>query len=60
MENLEDKSTNELKSEFEKIFKAHADLKDRMLKAYDLLESMGERGRKIYKIIEKRTKGINE
>ena len=59
MEDLEDKSTDELKKEYENIHNTYYDLKDRLLKAYDLLEFMETRANKIIKILDKRTKGIN-
>lgn len=59
MEDLEDKTTEELKKEFEDIHKTYYDLKERMLKAYDFLKVMENRGEKIINILNKRTGGIN-
>ena len=60
MDSLEEKSTKELKEEYEKIHKSYYELKDRLLKAYDFLTIMGERGKKIINILEKRSGDINE
>jgi hypothetical protein len=55
MENLEDKSTDELKKYFEELNNNHLDLKKRMLNAFDLMKSMEERGKEVYNILLKRT-----
>tara|TARA_R110001592_G_scaffold351511_1_gene648717 strand:+ start:7390 stop:7563 length:174 start_codon:yes stop_codon:yes gene_type:complete len=55
MDNLEDKSTDELKKYFEELNDNHLDLKKRMLNAFDLMKSMEEKGQEIYKILLKRT-----
>ncbi len=60
MENLEDKSTDELKKYFEELHNNHLDLKKRMLNAFDLMKSMEERGKQVYKILLKRTGDLNE
>ena len=59
MEDLEYKSTEELKKEFEEIHKAYYNLKDRLLKSYDFLETMELRADKIINILNKRTGGLN-
>lgn len=59
MDNLEDKSTDELKKYFEELNNNHLDLKKRMLNAFDLMESMEEKGKEVYNIILKRTEGNN-
>jgi hydroxymethylpyrimidine pyrophosphatase-like HAD family hydrolase len=59
MEDLEDKSTDELKKEFEQIHKTYYDLKERLLKSYDFLEIMEARANKIINILNKRTGGLN-
>ena len=59
MDNLEDKSTDELKKYFEELNNNHLDLKKRMLNAFDLMKSMEERGKEVYNIILKRTEGNN-
>jgi len=60
MENLEDKSTDELKKYFEELHNNHLDLKKRMLNAFDLMKSMEEKGKQVYKILLKRTGDLNE
>jgi hypothetical protein len=55
MENLEDKSTDELKKYFEELNDNHLDLKKRMLNAFDLMKSMEEKGKEVYNILLKRT-----
>tara|TARA_R100000900_G_C3329731_1_gene163135 strand:+ start:510 stop:683 length:174 start_codon:yes stop_codon:yes gene_type:complete len=55
MKNLEEKSTDELKKYFELLNENHTDLKNKMLRAYDLLESMEKKGKEIYNILLKRT-----
>jgi hypothetical protein len=55
MENLEDKSTDELKKYFEELNNNHLDLKKRMLNAFDLMKSMEEKGKEVYNILLKRT-----
>jgi len=59
MDNLEDKSTDELKKYFEELNNNHLDLKKRMLIAFDLMESMEKKGKKVYNILLKRTGDIN-
>ena len=59
MDSLEEKSTKELKEEYEKLHETYYGLKERMLKAYDYLKVMESRGKKIIDILEKRTGGIN-
>ena len=59
MDNLEDKSTDELKKYFEELNNNHLDLKKRMLNAFDLMKSMEEKGKEVYNIILKRTEGNN-
>ena len=48
MKNLEEKSTDELKKYFELLNETHVDLKNRMLQAFDLLESMEKKGKEVY------------
>ena len=55
MDNLEDKSTDELKKYFEELNNNHLDLKKRMLNAFDLMKSMEKKGKKVYNILLKRT-----
>ena len=60
MDNLEDKSTDELKKYFEELNNNHLDLKKRMLNAFDLMKSMEEKGKEVYNILLKRTEGKND
>lgn len=60
MNNLEDKSTDELKKYFEELNNNHLDLKKRMLNAFDLMKSMEKKGEEVYKILLKRTGDLNE
>ena len=55
MDNLEDKSTDELKKYFEELNNNHLDLKKRMLNAFDLMKSMEEKGKEVYNMLLKRT-----
>lgn len=57
MNNLEDKTNKELREEFHMLTKAHSDLKEKILKAYDLLETLEKRGQEVYKLIDKRLNG---
>lgn len=57
MDDLEDKTNEQLREEFHMLIKAHADLKEKMLKAYDLLEALEERGQKVYNLMDKRLNG---
>ena len=57
MDNLEDKTNEELREEYHMLMKAHSDLKEKMLNAYDLLEALEDRGQKVYKLIDKRLNG---
>ena len=59
MDNLEDKSTDELKKYFEELHNNHLDLKKRMLNAFDLMKSMEEKGKEVYNILLKRTGDLN-
>lgn len=57
MDDLEDKTNEELREEIHMLTKAHSDLKAKMLNAYDLLEALEERGEKVYKLLDKRLNG---
>jgi len=59
MDNLEDKSTDELKKYFEELNNNHLDLKKRMLNAFDLMKSMEEKGKEVYNMLLKRTGDTN-
>lgn len=59
MEELEDKTNEQLRGEFNELENSHLKLKEHMLKEWDVLLAMELRGKKIYKIINKRINGTN-
>ena len=57
MENLEDKTNDQLRSELHELENTHLKLKEHMLKEWDMLLALEDRGKKVYNIINKRING---
>lgn len=57
MEDLEDKTNEELGKEYHALVKAHTDLKEKMIKVFDVMLTLEKRGEKVYKTLKKRVNG---
>jgi len=60
MENIENKTNDQLIEELTILTESHLKLKEQMLKEWDLMLSMEKRGKEVYNALVKRRKGINE
>jgi len=59
MENLEDKTNDELREEIHMLKDSHLRLKEHMLKEWDTLLAMEKRGKEVYNMINKRINGTD-
>lgn len=59
MDDLEDKTNDQLRSELHELENSHLKLKEQLLKGWDMLLAIEARGKKVYKIINKRINGTN-
>lgn len=57
MEDLENKTNEQLREELHKLEDAHLKLKEKMLKEWDMLLALEGRGKKVYNMINKRING---
>jgi hypothetical protein len=58
MENLEDKTNDQLRDDLHKLEEAHLKLKEQMLKEWDILLALENKGKIIYKTLDKRINGL--
>tara|TARA_R100000544_G_C2225995_1_gene60736 strand:+ start:274 stop:459 length:186 start_codon:yes stop_codon:yes gene_type:complete len=59
MDNLEDKTNDQLRSELHELENNHLILKEQLLKGWDMLLALEDKGKKVYKIINKRINGTD-
>tara|TARA_B110000977_G_C11015701_1_gene469390 strand:- start:144 stop:329 length:186 start_codon:yes stop_codon:yes gene_type:complete len=59
MDDLENKTNDQLRSELHELEVNHLKLKEQLLNGWDILLAMEVRGKEVYKIINKRINGTN-
>tara|TARA_R100000988_G_C3834230_1_gene87663 strand:- start:47 stop:232 length:186 start_codon:yes stop_codon:yes gene_type:complete len=59
MEDLENKTNDQLREELHELKNAHLKLKEQLLNGWDMLLGIEDRANKVYKVINKRINGTN-